>query len=414
MLKEFKPILKNKNFLYLWTSQFFSQLAINIMNFVFLIRLFEKTESAIATSFLWVAYSLPAILIGPVASASVDILDRKRMLVITNLLQSLTIFLFAIFHGSRIFLIYEVVFVYSLLNQFYVPAESASLPSVVNKKHLAQANSLFFLTMQGSVVVGFGVAGLIKQLLGFETTLILCSSFLLIAFISTLLLPKLFEGSFIKTDIESAISIFFSKIIDGYKFIKKERKVLAPFLLMFFFQIALQVILVEVPVIAKNLFQLPLNSAGIFIFVPAATGAFIGALSLPKLIKKGWRKKKIIENSLIAISLLIFTISYIIPYLHYTAKIIFSFISIVLLGYSFVSVIIPSQTLIQESTPKDLLGRVFGNFWFLATIASVIPVVFSGTIVELFGVRLLLFTFSILFIGVYITSRYYGDKFLQG
>src|SRR4030065_230113 len=69
MLQEFKPVLRNKSFRYLWISQITSQLSINIMNFVFLIWLFGQTGSAISTSFLWVAYSLPAILVGPFALA---------------------------------------------------------------------------------------------------------------------------------------------------------------------------------------------------------------------------------------------------------------------------------------------------------------------------------------------------------
>ncbi len=79
MLKDFKPVVKNKNFVYIWISQIFSQLTINIMNFVLLIKLFEVTGSAISTSMLWVAYSLPAILIGPVASALTDMWDKRKI-----------------------------------------------------------------------------------------------------------------------------------------------------------------------------------------------------------------------------------------------------------------------------------------------------------------------------------------------
>ncbi len=191
MINEFKPIINNRNFRYLWVSQILSQLSINIMNFVFLIRLFEVTGSAISTSLLWVAYSLPAILIGPFASAIVDLTDKRKMLFVTNLLQGLTIFLYAIFPNANIFILYEVVFVYSLLNQFYVPAEAASLPSLLPKEKLTQGNSLFFLTQQGSLILGFAVAGLINHLLGFNNTLFICSTFLFIAFVSTTFLPKL-------------------------------------------------------------------------------------------------------------------------------------------------------------------------------------------------------------------------------
>lgn len=413
IIEEFKPVLKNKNFLYLWSSQFLSQLTINIMNFVFLIRLFEKTGSAIAVSFLWVAYSLPAILIGPFASATVDMVDRRKMLVITNFLQALTIFVYAISQKTSIFPLYGIVFVYSLLNQFYVPAEAATLPSVLSKKKLTQGNSLFFLTQQGSLVLGFGVAGLFNNVIGYERTLFLCAFFLFLAFISTIFLPPLTTKDSVPKNFELVVIKFFSRIVEGYNFIKSERAVLAPFLLLLELQILLQVILIEVPSIANNLLKIPLNTAGVYILVPAAIGAITGALILPKLIARGWRKKKIIENSLILLTILILIICTVIPWLPYTLKVIISFLIILLVGLSFVGVVIPSQTFMQESTPRQLRGRVFGNFWFLVIIASVLPVIFAGTVVEVLGIRTLLILLAVISGSTYFLTKKYGELFLN-
>lgn len=145
MQADYKSVIRNKSFLHIWTSQIFSQLTINIMNFVLLIRLFEVTGSAISTSFLWVAYSLPAILFGPFASAAIDLIDKRKVLIVTNFLQSLVILIFALSAKSNVFAIYEVVFIYSLLNQFYVPSETSTLPSVLKKENLVHGNSLFLL-----------------------------------------------------------------------------------------------------------------------------------------------------------------------------------------------------------------------------------------------------------------------------
>lgn len=413
MLNEFKPVLKNKKFLYLWASQITSQLAINVMNFVFLIWLFDKTGSAISTSFLWVAYSLPAILVGPFASATVDLVDRRKMLIITNLFQSLTVLFFALSHQGNVFLLFEIVFIYSLLNQFYVPAESASLPSILPKERLTQGNSLFLLTQQGALVVGFGIAGFILATLGFDNTLFLCSSLLFIAFLSTLSLPKLTTGNNVPKTFELAVTGFFGKIVEGYKFIKGERRVLAPYLLLIIFQVLVQVSTVAVPSIAKDLLHLSLNTAGIYILVPAGIGAISGILILPRLIAKGWRKKKVIDNSLLLVSLFLFVFTFIIPLLPYGFRVFATFMSFVMLGLSFVGVTIPSQTFLQESTPKELRGRVFGNYWFLVTVASVLPVIFSGSIIEVLGIKILLLIFSGLCVVGYILSRRFGDDFLN-
>ncbi len=414
MLEDFKPVIKNKSFIYLWISQITSQLTINVMNFVFLIRLYEQTGSAISISFLWVAYSLPAILIGPFASATVDLVNRKKMLVITNLLQSLTVLICGLTYNGNVFILFETVFVYSLLNQFYVPAESASLPSIIKEKGLSQANSLFLLTLQGALILGFGIAGPIYGALGFDKTLYLCASLLFCAFLSTLFLPSLATGNTVPKNFEKAVSGFFEKIIEGYKFIKGERKVLIPFFLLIGFQVSFQVGTVAIPSIARDLMHLPLKSAGLTILVPAGIGAIAAILTLPKLLAKLWRKKKVIDNALIILGSFLFLLTFIIPLLPYFWRIAFTFISLFAMGTAFVGITIPSQTFLQESTPKELRGRVFGNFWFLVTVASVIPVIFSGSIIEALGVRILLLILSVFCVAAFFVSRRFGDKFING
>ena len=413
MLQEFKPVIKNKSFRYLWASQITSQLSINIMNFVFLIWLFDKTGSALSTSFLWVAYSLPALLVGPFASATVDLVDRRKMLIAANLLQCLTIVIFALAHPENIFVLFEVVFIYSLLNQFYVPAESASVPALLPKERFVEGNSLFLLTQQGSMVLGFGVAGFLLAWFGFETTLLLCALLLFIAFLNTLFLPKMMPGYDTPNTFELAVTGFFGKIVEGYRFIKGERKVLAPFVLLIIFQVLVQVTIVAVPSIARDLLNLSLYLAGIYILVPAGVGAITGVLFLPRLIAKGWRKKKVIEYSLLLLGIFLFLFTFIIPLLPYAVRVASTFMSFAVVGLSFVGVVIPSQTFLQESTPKELRGRVFGNYWFLVTAASVLPVIFSGSIIEALGIRILILIFSLLGVAAYFLSRRFGDEFLN-
>jgi len=414
MLQDYKAIFKNKNFMKIWVSQLFSQLSINIMNFVLLVRLFEVTGSAISTALLWVTYSLPAMLFGPIASGTVDLVDRKKILVITNFLQGTVILLFAFADKSNIFLLYEVVFMYSLLNQFYVPAEASTLPSVLNKDNLAHGNGLFFITQQAAVVLGFAAAGLLNSVLGFNNTMFLCSMFLFIAFISTLSLPKLKPNNEIPKKFETVFLAFFKHILNGYEFIKKERKILTPFLLLIGFQVAFQVTTVQIPVMAKDVLQIPLNAAGIFILVPAGIGAVIGAITLPKLLNKEIRKKTVIDTALLLVGISLFTITFILPLFGYWERVISTFFVVMLMGLSFVGIIVPSQTFLQESTPLELRGRVFGNFWFLVTIASMVPVIFSGTVVEYLGIKFLLLILSFFTIAIFVISKRYGDKFLSG
>lgn len=411
-MKDYFLLFKNRKFLYLWFSQILSQLTINILNFVLLIHLFAETESTIATSFLWVAYALPAIFIGPFASVSVDLFEKRKILILTNLLQSLTVFLYALVHETQVFLLYGVAMTYSFLNQFYVPAESASMPSLVKKESLAQANGLFFLTQQSALVLGFGFAGVFNQFLGFERTLFLCSAFLFFAFISVNFLPRL-QLSHLSITFEGAFFEFFERIKEGYGFIKGNLSVLIPFGLLLIFQIFLAVIMVNVPLIAKELLKISVNSAGLTIVVPAGLGAAAAAIIIPRLLKKKWRKKKVIELSLFLLCLAIFILTFITPEIVNQLGLILAMVAISWAGFAYVGIFIPSQTMLQEATPGGLRGRVFGNFWFLVTIATIFPVIFSGTLAELLGIRFLMIVLGTTTLGALIVSKKVGQKVLQ-
>jgi len=413
-MKDFKPVLGNSKFVYLWGSQILSQLTINIMNFLLLIRIFEYTGSSIATSFLWIAYALPAIIIGPIAAASVDMLDRRKVLMVTNFLQSMTILLYAFVHETRLFLPYGVAAAYSFLNQFYVPAESASLPSIVRKKSLPQANGLFFLTQQAALIIGFGFAGLLNHLLGFEKSLFLCAGLLFLAFLIVGLLPRMRARESVPRSLDKAIIKFFSRILEGYKFIKENHSILLPFTLMMGLSVSLSVVVVSLPVLATEIFKIDINSAGVVLIVPAGIGAAFGTLTISRLLKRGWRKKRAIEMflTLIAFVLLIFT--FLLPELINTTRVVIGILGVFLIGLSFVGVLIPSQTFLQERTPGGLRGRVFGNYWFLATVVTVLPVLFSGAVTEIFGIRLLMFFLTALSVAALFLSRRFGEDILRG
>ena len=93
---------------------------------------------------------------------------------------------------------------------------------------------------------------------------------------------------------------------------------------------------------------------------------------------------------------------------------VISFILIVAVGFGFVGILVPSQTFLQESTPDALRGRVFGNFSFLVIAVSVLPVIFSGSIVEVFGIKSLMFILAAIVIAVYAISKKFGNRFLAG
>ena len=402
MLSDYSYLIKNKNFIYLWISQVLSQVTINILNFLFLIRIYSETGSTIATSFLWIVYALPALFVGPFASASVDMFNRKKLLMFTNLFQAVIVFFYFLLHNSSLFLLYFIAIVYSFLNQFYVPAEQSALPSLTKKEHFPQANGLFLLTQQSALVVGFGIAGLLFYTFGFSNSVLFCAILLFIAFVSVSLLPNI-KTAFVKEKkFDTILFKFTNRVIEGYRYIKSSKYVYSPFALLVFIHITLAVVAVNSPKLAIEIFSVNIEKAGIYIVVPAGVGAVFSSLLIPKLLKAKTRKIVVLKNSLFAMTASLLFMSLILPDLTGTIKSILGFSMLFALGMAFIGIVIPAQTFLQENTPYELRGRVFGNIWYFTTVLTVFPVLLSGTITELFGARMIIFILAFIFLFVYI------------
>lgn len=412
-MNEYRKLLKSSKFNYLWISQILSQVTVNMMNFLLLTKLFSVTGSSIATSLLWVTYALPAIFFGPIGAASVDLINKRKMLMATNLLQALSVFGFFLFHEQSIFLLYVVVLAYSFFNQFYVPAETSSLVAVVDKKQLANANSLFFITQQGALVLGFGFGGVIEKLLGFKGSLILCAVFLFVAFISVSFLTDIKEKDKIPESFEKLITNFFGSIVAGYQFIKNNKNVLYPLVLLLILQIYLAIIFANLPLIGTQVLRVAAGYTGVLVIIPASIGAFVGSFWVPKLLRANYRKKSVIESGLIMAGLGMIILALGVPFLSFFNRLIFSFLILILIGMGYILASIPTLTYLQEVTPADIRGRVFGNMWFLVTIITLFPVMFSGLLTEFLGIRFVLFLIGAISLGLFTYIYKSGYDLIQ-
>jgi hypothetical protein len=156
-------------------------------------------------------------------------------------------------------------------------------------------------------------------------------------------------------------------------------------------QVILAVIVVNLPRLATDILYISTRSSGFVVVVPAGIGAIIGTLTISKSVKQKIPKRNIVLASLILLSVSMLSVGIIIPAIPAgLIKSVLGIIFFITTGLGAVGTLVPSITYLQENTPKDLLGRVFGNFWFLTTLATVVPILISATITDLFGIQFLL------------------------
>jgi dTMP kinase len=107
---------------------------------------------AYAVAGVMVARMLPAILFGPVAGALADRANRKRIMIIADLSRA-ALYAFVPFVGA-LWSLYLLSFVIESMSLLWTPARDASLPNLVPKRQLANANSLGLIGTYATLPLG--------------------------------------------------------------------------------------------------------------------------------------------------------------------------------------------------------------------------------------------------------------------
>src|SRR6185369_5891165 len=146
-------------------------------------HVFVLTNSTVVSAILMLSSFVPQLLLGSVAGVFVDRWDRRRTMVVTNLLLAVGLLPLLLVHdASRVWIVFIVLFYESLVAQFFVPAEQALLPRLVSDDRLVTANALNGQTRDLSRLVGSAIGGVVAAAGGLiAVTLVDSASFLICA-----------------------------------------------------------------------------------------------------------------------------------------------------------------------------------------------------------------------------------------
>jgi MFS family permease len=417
----YKAVLGNRTFLALWLGQVFSQLGDRIV-FVAFVAVITQVYGASDryTSFLYVAFTIPAILLTAIAGVFVDRWPRRAVLVGTNLIRAGLVALLPLAGHHSLEAMYALAFGISAATQFFVPAESATIPAIMPKSQLLTANSLFTTTMMGSVVFGFALGDPLISKFSLEYIHIPLTALFLLASAALWLVnipptPSLLtpEGGATVTEINqgqprsvrASVAQFMQEIKEGVATIVADRMMArAMFRLSVLFSaiVALCVLFISFakaflyadPNVAARKFTYIITSSGIGMVLGAGmVGRFLAG------VPRGW----LVEGGLTAIGLglvflanigLVLPVEYApITWLHntlhltWTPRVLVTYLVTGGMGMAAACVAIPLQALIQELIPEDKRGKVMGVQFTLLSTASTLPVLLAGIGTEHFGVQ---------------------------
>lgn len=163
-------VLRNPRFLKLWIGQGVSFVGDAISMVAFVILIVQITGSASAVGGLLVARLLPT-LASPLAGVLADRLDRRMVLVASDLVRAVTVI--GVVFTRDIVVLYALIFLMGLARTLFNPTIRAAFPSVVGDGDLTRANALISATFSVSIALGPALGGLLVATVGLKAAFLL-------------------------------------------------------------------------------------------------------------------------------------------------------------------------------------------------------------------------------------------------
>src|SRR6185503_8558971 len=160
---------QNRNYRYTWLGQIVSETGDYFNNVAVFALVMEKSGSGLVVSGVMLARAVPAMLAGPIAGVLLDRLDRRRIMIASDLVRAVVAlgFLFTI-HQPRPWLLYILSALLMLASPFFTSGRAAILPAIATPAELHTANSLTQTTQWATLTAGTLLAGVSAAKFGYH------------------------------------------------------------------------------------------------------------------------------------------------------------------------------------------------------------------------------------------------------
>lgn len=410
-------IFKNEQFLRLWANQVFLQVGFNVCNYTVLLILADRTHSPFIQAQFFATLTLPAFVFGLIAGPIVDMVNRKKLMLISDFLLALLFLVYA-FAGNNLIAFAIIAFLTSSTARFFIPAQAATIPLIVGKETLHFANALFLFTLMGSVILGYSIASPIIEIfggLGSRAELapfLLSSVFVIIGFILLLgfkdikgIKPEVTEGTIFKKT--------FLLLWQTVREVKVNKKVSLPILFLIFVELNVGILSVVFLEYVRRFLQLPLTSISVVLILPLVFGLIFGLTMLRKIQEKyGYRLS--IYRAVLGIGFLFFFLG-VLPLFGKTSfgiLLIRIFTSVVafITGVLVLVIAVQSRNLLQTSSSLGMQGRIFSFLDIMIALVTPIPVLLIGFFADKISLP---GTFIFIGLGT-IIAAFIGSRMLFG
>jgi Na+/melibiose symporter-like transporter len=352
-------VVRQRNFALLLLAGLISSVGDLVLSIVLPFYVYDLTHSALQTGAMFIASSLPGLLVGSVAGVFVDRWDRKHTMVAADLSRVvLMLLLLAVRSRDALWIVYLVAFVESSVSRFFTPAKSAFIPQLVTAERLTAANALDSVSSSIVNLIAPSLGGALLVLLGLSGVVLVDSaSFLLSGLLIALIMApstgaRPVAGSAVASSVRAWAAVW-HEWLDGLRLVQQDRLLLTLFTVMGLAMLGQGILTALNVVFVKDVLH---GSAAVFgwMVTAAGVGGLIGGMVMGQA-GPGMSPARLIALGLGAAGVILVVRT--------TVPMLPLFLALTALAPVFITgVTISLQTLFQRGVPDQYRGRIFASF----------------------------------------------------
>jgi MFS family permease len=376
-------LLRQRNFGLLWLGGLISMTGDWMLRIALPAHVYSTTGSALATSLMFMASMIPNLLLASLAGVFVDRWDRRRTMVIANILLGiLTAGLLFARSPESLWIIYLIAFATSIVGQVVGPAEHALLPTLVDESQLLSANALNALNNNLARLIGPAIGGVIALRLGVGgVALIDAATFLIAAGLIGLITTSDQRERAAQDAAAGSVAAIWRELRAGLRLVRHTRGLRLLFFVIGWMALGEGVIgVVFVPWVYDVLGGAALELG--WLMSAQAAGGVLGGIAIARYGKRADPARILGPCAMLfgAIDLLIFNYPVFFP------GIVIALVLFVLVGLPGAGVGASINTLLQNSVEDRYRGRVFGAFNTTFALLTLIGMGLAGALADTLGI----------------------------
>ncbi len=395
-----RPLMQQRPFRMLSFERFFSKVAQNALNFALVLLITEETGSAFFSSLLVLALVVPSTVAGIVAGTAADVLPKRMLASLGNLARA-GVCAWFLFNSGGAATYYVIAILLATANQFTSSAEGAIMPAVVDRTELASANAISQAVGGAAQVVGLGILTpvVLRLFDSRETLFIICAGLFAVAAVQAILIGSTKSSTRREVGGSGPQGSFWTT---GWVAMRSDPLVMHAAIEVTLISAALIILSGLIPTYIEETLDLPVD-LGALILTPAVVGVVLG-LRVAGLLARRVPHSVLSSTGFATFVVFLLLVAFVneqadflggfgafswlnrVDIGNFDGGGLIAMVVMFPLGFAYSLVNVAGQTVMDDRVPLHLRGRVGATQAALSAVASSVPVLIAGGLVDVAGI----------------------------